>query len=106
MSTAAAGRRPTHERHDWSEDILRCIIDQVHSNCTLANLACTSRLFSTVALDKLWHNVPDLVVLARCMNSEYWEEPEVIVNDCFVYGQLEQRVHTSEIVSALCLVDT
>lgn len=106
MSTAAAGRRPTREYYDWPEDILRCVIDQVHSNRTLANLACTSRLFSTVALDKLWHTIPDLVVLARCMNSEHWEEPEVIASDWFGYGRHEQRVYTSEIVSASCLVDT
>jgi hypothetical protein len=66
------------ERALTQVDILTHIVSHipVYSTDTLAFLARVSRLVSQVALDRLWSVVPSVVVLARCMPIEYWDEVE------------------------------
>lgn len=55
-------------------DVINAILFHIESDDTLANLARVSRSISTHALDKLWHTVDSVVLLARCMPSRYWRE--------------------------------
>lgn len=60
-------------------DVLISIVQHLRdSHGTLATLAWTSRLIGAVALDELWHSV-NIIVLARCMPSRYWEEVETYI---------------------------
>jgi hypothetical protein len=84
------------------EDIVTCIIEQLNSRGTLSTLARTSRFVSRLSLDALWHSIPSAVVLARCMPTEYWEEPEIMLPHKIYYTnkkQPPQNTFTSTIVS-------
>jgi hypothetical protein len=58
-------------------DILTSIISHIDARHTLAGLARVSQALSTVALDHLWRNIDSIVLLARCMPMEYWDEVEI-----------------------------
>jgi hypothetical protein len=55
-------------------DIVVCIIAQVDSNDTLANLARVTHAISDVALNRLWYAIDSVILLARCMPPQYWKE--------------------------------
>jgi hypothetical protein len=57
-------------------DTATCIIAQIDSNKTLVALAQTSHVLSEIALDRLWHTIKNVTVLARCMPPQYWIEVE------------------------------
>jgi hypothetical protein len=58
------------------DDIVAEIVSHVDSKHVLAALARTSRVTSEHALNRLWHTINNLVVLARCMPSAVWDEIE------------------------------
>jgi hypothetical protein len=73
-------------------DILLHIISHVESKDALGALAQTSSLVSGPALDKLWHNIDSLVLLARCMPPEVWDEVVLQTYGCtslLVSGAIE-----------------
>jgi hypothetical protein len=62
-------------RHPLSNpDIARCVVAEVESNQTLTNIARVSPALSEPALDRLWHTIPSVVLLARTMPGQYWVE--------------------------------
>jgi hypothetical protein len=74
-------------------DILLHIISHVESKDTLGALARTSSLVSGPALDELWHTIDSLVLLARCMPPEVWDEVVLPTYQCtslLVSGTIER----------------
>jgi hypothetical protein len=83
-------------------DLAACVVSQVDSNATLASLARTSHTISNIALNRLWYTIDSVVLLARCMPPEYWEESETFTpfpadrrGRC---GHAPRGVYTSQIV--------
>jgi hypothetical protein len=58
-------------------EIVSHIIAHVDSKGTLAILARTSSIVSDCALDKLWYTVDSVILLARCMPPDVWDEIEL-----------------------------
>jgi hypothetical protein len=91
-------------------DVLTHIISQVESKDTLAALARTSSVVSGCALDKLWHTIDSVVLLARCMPPGLWDEVETWVS--VPYGSVVNTTYSSQLVSGTielaslwCLID-
>jgi hypothetical protein len=84
-------------------DVITCIVANVESDGTLTRLARTSRMISAAALDRLWRKV-NILVLARCMPVQYWDEIETFTPfhfepGRFICGNGTQGTYTSQLVS-------
>jgi hypothetical protein len=77
-------------------DVLLHIVSHVEAKDTLAALARTSSVVSGCALDKLWHTIDSVVLLARCMPSDLWDEVETCVS--IQYGSGVGTKHSSQLV--------
>jgi hypothetical protein len=72
-------------------DVIHCIMAEVESEATLASLARVSKTLSAQALDRLWHTISSVVLLARCMPTQYWVE-EALHSD-YVPGRDPYKSH-------------
>jgi hypothetical protein len=80
-------------------DVLTHIISQVESKDTLAALARTSSVVSGCALDKLWHTIENVVLLARCMPPGLWDEVEGYASVRNSRDNAVEVVYSSRLVS-------
>ncbi|KAK2463392.1 hypothetical protein APHAL10511_004478 [Amanita phalloides] len=64
-------------RHVFPQEIINLICEKCEPS-TLATLARVSRVFTELALNLLWHTIPDLGPLIRCMPQDLWEMDDEI----------------------------
>jgi hypothetical protein len=86
-------------------EIVSYIISHVDSKDTLATLARTSSIVSDCALDKLWFTVDSVILLARCMPPDVWDEIESFepyqAGPGFRCGNGPQGEYSSQLVSSV-----